>query len=249
MPYVNFNQPDLDAKYDDVKILQYNVHRTNKNIGEMARWIISQSEDVDIVVLSEVTEGWDDALRRIKWAYPYHIKEDMRGGRQMVIFSRLYIDEFEIKYIGKEKAPMLVMRGDTSGYEIPFVLYGIHPPPPVLPSYAARRNELLQLAAENIAKETAVHKLIVADFNTTRFSPVFKNMVTVSGLHDSNEGLGLGAFNTTWPSFFKNFMGIAIDNIVLSDNIKVEDKEIGPALGSDHYPVITTLKFLVDKGK
>jgi endonuclease/exonuclease/phosphatase (EEP) superfamily protein YafD len=248
-PYASLKEGD-GGKYDEVKILQYNVNRNNNNVEEMTKWIISQSEDVDIVVLSEVTESWDDSLRRIKWAYPYHITKDMRGGRNMAIFSRLYIDEFEIKNLAgltEIDAPALILRGETTGYEIPFVLYGVHPPPPVLPSYAKRRNDLLQEVAESIAKEEITHKLIVADFNTTRFSPAFKKLTEVSGLHDSNEGLGFGALQTTWNSFMPNYFGIAIDNIVLSNNFEVEKKEIGPAMGSDHYPVITTLKFMVDE--
>jgi endonuclease/exonuclease/phosphatase (EEP) superfamily protein YafD len=253
-PYAGIVKPDDTRKFDEVKVLQYNVNRNNPNVEEMTKWIISQSEDVDIVVLSEVTDAWDGSLRRIKWAYPYHISKDMRGGRNMVIFSRLYIDEFEIKNLasnnpGDADAPALIVRGETTGYEIPFVLYGIHPPPPVLPDYAKRRNDILNEVATSIAKEPIAHKLIVADFNSTKFSPAFKDMAKTSGLHDSNEGLGFSALKSTWPSFVPKFFGVAIDNIVLSDNFEVEKKETGPAMGSDHYPVITTLRFMVDENE
>lgn len=246
-PYIPTAKKTGETAYDEVRVLQYNVDRSNKNISEMTRWIISQTEDVDIVVLLEVGEAWEDSLRRIKWAYPYHISHDMRGGRKMVIFSRMYVDEFEIRQLGETDAPAIVVRGETSGYEIPFALYGIHPPPPVMPSYVKKRNEILRLVAADVSKEEKTHKLIIADFNTTRFSPIFKKLTAISGLRDSNEGLGFDAFNTTWPSLLKNFFGVAIDNMVLSNNIEVEDKWVGPAMGSDHYPVITTLKFFVDE--
>ncbi len=231
-------------RYDSVNVLQYNVHRGNKNVEQMTRWIISMSEDVDIVVLLEVTERWDEALKRIRWAYPYHIKKELRGDRSMAVFSRLYIDELEIKNIGEDKVPMVVMRGETTGYEVPFVLYGIHPPPPILPNYAMRRNNILMSAAKNMAMESAKYKMIVADFNTTRFSPWFKKMVKKSGLRDSNEGVGL---ISTWPRFVPEPFGIAIDNILISDSIKVEKKETGPAMGSDHFPIITSLKFMIEE--
>jgi endonuclease/exonuclease/phosphatase (EEP) superfamily protein YafD len=246
-PYIQSAKKDSDVKYDEVRVLQYNVNRSNKNISEMTRWIIAQTENVDIVVLSEVNDAWEDSLRRIKWAYPYHISHDMRGGRKMAIFSRMYIDEFEIRQLGETDAPAIVLRGETAGYEIPFTLYGIHPPPPVMPSYVQKRNDILRLAAADIANEKETHKLMIADFNTTRFSPIFKKLTKISGLHDSNEGLGLDAFNTTWPSVIRSSFGVAIDNIILSDNIQVTNKWVGPAMGSDHYPVITTLRFLVDK--
>ncbi len=237
------------AKYDVVNVLQFNVNKNNNNIDEIARWIISMSEDLEIVVLFEVNNKWDEALRRIKWTYPYSIRKDVRGGREIVVFSRLYIDELEVKYLGEEKAPAIVLRGETTGYEMPFVLYAMHPPPPVLPSAAKRRNDLLVSAAASIATEPAAHKFMVADFNTTRFSPWFRKIEALSGLHDSNEGIGLEAYRTTWPKYFTHYFGLTLDNILISDNIVVARKEIGSSMGSDHYPVLTNLRFIKEKKK
>lgn len=239
--------PDKPASaYEEVRILQYNVHRDNKNVNEIARWIISQSENIDIVVLLEVNERWEDAINRLKWAYPYHISRDMRGGRDMVILSKLFVDELEVKEEGKEESPAIVIRGETTGREMPFVLYGIHPPPPIMPSYAERRNDLLEAVAKSISNENAPYKMLIGDFNTTRYSPYFKHMISISGLNDSNEGMGS---ISTWPRFASQFFGLAIDNLLVSDNILVEKKKLGPAMGSDHFPVMTTLKFTVPEGK
>jgi len=243
-PYFGINEV-TDSPYDEVKILQYNVNRNNKNVEQMARWIVSKSEDIDIVVLLEVNERWQESIRRIKWAYPYHISKDMRGGRNMVVFSRLYVDEIEIKQFGENKSPAIVIRGETTGYEQDFVLYGAHPPPPILPSYAKANGVILDSIARHIAKEKIDHKMLVADFNRTRFSPHFKDMIDKSELNDSNEGFGFEALQPSWPSFLPNLMGITIDNVLVSDNIIVDNRELGPAMGSDHYPVITTLKLVV----
>lgn len=243
-PYFGINV-QTDSPYDEVKILQYNVNRNNKNVDQMARWIVSKTEDVDIVVLLEVNERWQESIRRIKWAYPYHISKDMRGGRNMVVFSRLYVDEIEIKQFGENKSPAIVIRGETTGYEQEFVLYGAHPPPPILPSYAKANGVILDSIANHISKEKIEHKVLVADFNRTRFSPHFKNMVNKSELKDSNEGFGFESLKPSWPSFLPNVMGITIDNVLVSDNIIVENRELGPSMGSDHYPVITTLKLVV----
>jgi endonuclease/exonuclease/phosphatase (EEP) superfamily protein YafD len=232
-------------KYEDIKVLQYNVHRGNNNVDQITKWIISQSETVDVVALLEVNDKWQDSIERIKWAYPYHISKDMRGGRKMVLLSKLFIDEIEVKYFGESDSPAIVLRGETVGYEMPFVIYGMHPPPPVLPSYAKRRNELLMESATSMAKEKADYKIILADFNTTRFSPNFKKMTKTAGLYDSNIGQG---FVSTWPKRMGKFFGIAIDNILLSDNIIVNNKEIGPSMGSDHFPVISSLRFIPKEG-
>lgn len=227
------------SKSDQIKVLQYNVNRNNTEIGDMARWIISNSEHIDIVVLYEVTELWQDALQRIKWTYPYHISRDIRGNRKTVVLSKLLIDEMEVKTIGNEAFPTVVIRGATNGYEVPFVLYSIHPHPPILPSYSKWRNDVLVSAAEAIAKEKFSHKILIGDFNCTSFSPWFKKMSEESGLYNSNEGIGIVG---TWPSFLPPMFRIGIDNMLLSNDIKVNKKELGPRIGSDHLPVITTLE-------
>ncbi|MDA0781527.1 MAG: endonuclease/exonuclease/phosphatase family protein [Rickettsiales bacterium] len=245
VPYFDINE-EVTEDYDEVKVLQYNVNRNNVNVDEMTRWIVSKTEDVDIVVLLEVNERWQDAIRRIKWAYPYHISKDMRGGRNMAVFSRLYVDEIEIKYL-KDESPVIVLRGETTGYEVPFVLYGTHPPPPIFPSFAQTNQDVLESIGEHVVKEKIDHRLVVGDFNSTRFSPHFRKMAESSNMKEGDIGLGIGAYKPSWPSFLPNLMGITIDNILVSNNIVVQKRERGPAMGSDHYPVITTLKFVVPK--
>lgn len=239
----NIDEPE--GAYETVKVLQFNVDKDNDNIEEITRWLVSRSEDVDIVVLQEVNSKWETALRRVQWAYPYYINKEMRDGREMVVFSRLYIDEMEVKTT-EDKQPVIVVRGETMGYELPFVVYGIHPPAPVLPSYAERRNELLMYTAKEISQEPAKNKMVIADFNATRFSPWFKDMLEVSGLNDSNIGQGL---LSSWPSYAFYNLGLLIDNILVSDSIFVDRKEVGPAMGSDHRPVITSLRLLVPDDK
>ncbi len=243
IPYVIPGDKDDSKKYEEVNIIQYNVDRNNNDVEDTTRWIISNAENADIVVLLEVNAKWEDSIRRIRWAYPYYVSKDMRGGRQMAIFSKLYVDDIEVKYLADEQQPALVLRGATVKNEVPFVIYGIHPSPPVLPSYAKKRNDLLVAAAESIAVEKQDHKILIADFNSTAFSPWFKKMEKISGLNDSN--IGLGHINGTWPTVFNKFFGVNIDNMLISNNIKVEHKELGPDLGSDHYPVITNLKFML----
>jgi endonuclease/exonuclease/phosphatase (EEP) superfamily protein YafD len=231
----------MKTKDEDVRILQFNVDHNNDNINNMAHWVISHSEDIDIVVLLEVTDKWQIAIERIKWSYPYHISKKVRGERQIVVLSRLLIDELEVQKFA-EGVSGIVLRGATINGDAPFVLYSVHPAPPIFPGMAKQRNEVLLTAAKKIFKEEAKYKILVGDFNTTPFSPYFKKIEKASGLYDSNEGMGtLG----TWPSFVPKLLGIAIDNMLVSKWIRVENKQLGPAMGSDHYPVITTLKFII----
>lgn len=226
---------------EEIRVLQFNVNHNNDNINDMAHWITSHSEDVDIVVLLEVTDKWQVAIERIKWSYPYHISKEARGDRQIVVLSRLLIDDLEVQQFAPGISG-IVLRGVTLNNDTPFVLYSVHPAPPVFPSAFAQRNETLLSAAKKIAKEKTPYKILIGDFNMTPFSPYFKQTVKESGLYDSSEGMGLLG---TWPTFAPKGFGISIDNMLISPWIRVENKQLGPAMGSDHYPVITTLKFII----
>lgn len=234
-----------NTRYDQVQILQYNVHRNNTNVEEMAQWIIGQKTTLDIVVLTEVTDLWKDALVNVAKDYPYHVSKDMRGGRQLVVLSRLPMDRMEILYTAEKDPLAIALHGTTLGHEQPFVVYGIHPPPPMNADAAEKRNKILKLVSEKIAWENVPHKIIVGDFNCTRFSPVFAKMVIESGLRDSNHGLKWEGIQSTWPSLLPKYLGVTIDNLLVSDAITVLKKETGPAMGSDHRPVVTTLRLMV----
>mgnify|MGYP001233972384 CR=1 FL=1 len=246
-PNIAYSDEQLvdEEGFEAINVLQYNVNRENENVNNIVSWITQQSQDIDIVVLQEVTDKWQVALERLKWIYPYHISKEVRGNRQIIILSRLMIDELEIMHLGEDGAAVII-RGATIFHDLDFVLYGVHPPPPILPSYANSRNNLMMEVGASIADEQAKHKVLVGDFNMTRYSPYFKKVSGASSMYDSNEGMG---YITTWPSFAPKELGISIDNMLLSTNIVVKDKKVGPALGSDHRPVISHLKFMVPKVK
>ncbi len=240
-----WQEPDVvstkGANVESVKILQYNVGRNNDRVNDMARWITSNSENADIVVLFEITDTWQIALERVKWSYPYHITKEVRGNRRIVVLSKLLIDELEVMDLAYGESGV-VIRGATTNFEIPFVMYSIHPAPPLSPAAAKRRNAVLKEAGERIEKEAFGHKILVGDLNVTHFSPVFEQLMKDSKLYDTNQGIDY--YEGTWPSFLPRILGIPIDNMLVSKWIKTEKKQLGPAMGSDHRPVITNLTFI-----
>lgn len=229
------------APTEAVTLLQYNVNRNNDRVNDMARWVISNTEKIDIVVLMEVSDRWQIALERVKWSYPYHITKEVRGHHPIVVLSRLLIDDLEVQELANGEYA-IVIRGATLNKETPFVLYAVHPTPPILPVRKERRDEVMLEAAKRIGLEAIPHKILVGDFNMTPFSPVFKDVQDLSGLYNSDEGLG--HYMGTWPAMFPKSMAIPIDGLLVSPFIKVESKQLGPAMGSDHYPVISNLSFI-----
>lgn len=237
LPILHLDEAPPPVEGERITLLQYNVHRHNVHVDETANQLMKQVEHADIIVLFEVTDRWKDAIQRLEWAYPYRISQDVRGDRNIVILSRLLVDELEVRLLEEQDYPTVVMRASTIKHEIPFVVYAIHPPPPVLPDYARRNRSTTRSAVKSLMKEEIDYKILVGDLNATRYASVFKEVSKNSGLRDSNEEIG---FVNTWPSYLPQWLGIGIDNSLISDNIRVESKQVGNAGYSDHRPVLTT---------
>lgn len=78
----------------------------------------------------------------------------------------------------------------------------------------------------------------MGDFNMTPWSPKFRQLVADSHLRDTVRGFGL---QPTWPAGAPQFW-IPIDHVLVSPDILVVDRRVGPDLGSDHYPVIVDIQ-------
>jgi endonuclease/exonuclease/phosphatase (EEP) superfamily protein YafD len=74
----------------------------------------------------------------------------------------------------------------------------------------------------------------MGDLNATPFSPRFKNLLIDCGLRDSSLGFGI---TRTWHSEIP-LLGLPIDHILVSRDLAVISREVGPKVGSDHRPVM-----------
>ena len=77
----------------------------------------------------------------------------------------------------------------------------------------------------------------MGDLNTTSWSPFFSDLIEESGLRDSRKGFGI---QTTWPDGLF-LLRIPIDHCLVSKDISVLDRRVGPSIGSDHFPVTVDL--------
>ena len=104
----------------------------------------------------------------------------------------------------------------------------------------SRMEEQIEVLEEiyNISQKENVDAVIIAgDFNASPYSPVFKKLLTTSGLRDTRTGFG---WLPSWPALFP-LAFIPIDHILVSPDIQVQNRATGPYIGSDHYPVIAEL--------
>lgn len=232
--------PEGRAKAN-LKILQFNVLYTNEEFAKSIPWIIAQ--DADIVVLQEINEARSQELGELKKIYSWsRVKlNDKREPFGMAIFSNIPVSQFD--YVDIDNGWNHYSRTELLIAGSKLHLYELHTPPPVTEYFFEQRNMELELMADLLAKDKTPYRLLVGDFNSTIYSPYFQNIVAKANLHHAQQGYNMEG---TWPSFLPLPLRIGIDQMLVSKQIKIENRTIAPYQGSDHLPVITNLTLYED---
>lgn len=221
-----------------VRALLANVHVHNRDHGRFLQLVRDQSPDV--IVVLEVNRGWLTALEVLNDEYPYHAGQPREDSFGIAFFSRLPADSVALREIGPAELPSVIARIDC-GANVALELLGTHPLPPTSAEYAAFRNQQLRAVAQ-IVRGLPRPTVLVGDLNTTSWSPWFRELIDISNMRDSRLGFGV---QPSWPGRAAA-IGIAIDHVLISRDIAVERRMVGPDIGSDHRPVTVDLRIRKD---
>ncbi len=209
-----------------------NVQFSNERRDAFRAWLATQP--ADFVLIQEVTEAWARELEA-QTAYPHrHIvsREDPYG---LAVASRWPLESVTLVDLAGDGLPSLAGIVDAGGQRIRFL--GLHTHWPVTPALAAARDEALQGAAA-LASAADLPVVLLGDLNLTPDSPAFDRLLDEAGLRDVMRGRG---WRPTWLAEFWP-LALRIDHVLVSSGLCVEHAEVGPALGSDHRPVVARLR-------
>jgi endonuclease/exonuclease/phosphatase (EEP) superfamily protein YafD len=235
--------PDLWASWrfkpatpvaSDLKVVQFNVWHENRTPEKSLDWILAQ--DADVVILEEAAGYAMPVVKTLKETYPF-ASCDKLGRCETWIFSRK-------KMLARGSVPtdMPYLSGawatlaDAKG---PFTVAGVHFtwPIPAGPQQAQSR-KLVQALAPFGTKST----ILTGDFNSTPWSFTLKRQDKALGLRRWTRAL------PSWPAGkFSRVMAapapfLPIDHVYAGSEWHAVKVERGPALGSDHRPVVVTLR-------
>ena len=217
------NSPTLRA-------LLANVNAENRDFTRLQRLIAAT--EPDFIVLLEATPWLLDQLRVLSQRYPHQVAEPSDDPFGIALLSRHPFIQSQIIRFGDVLSPPAIMATLAAGAR-PFTLIGVHPWPPVSADLAEGRNAQLRVLAARVHQSQ--HPLLVlGDLNLSPWSPWFTQLLADAGLRDSRRGRGL---QPSWPADWPP-LWIPIDHALFSEGIQIQQRIIGPAIGSDHYPVI-----------
>ena len=215
-----------------VVLLNVNYHRDDyEKVVDFIQWA-----SPDLMVLVETNQTWMSNLERLQAEYPY-VSNFSRKKYGIALFSRLPFKSARILDFGNFGRPSVVAELNIDGQ--PLTVIGTHPFKPSNKIYAERRNQQFSTIANFLTSQNGP-TMLLGDLNTTPWSPYFQDLLQATGLHDTREGYGL---QTTWPTTFPP-LWIPIDHCLVSSEIVVNTRQVGPDVGSDHYPIIVDFSLI-----
>lgn len=206
-----------------------NVHTDNRNTAAVLAVI--ERFDPDLLVLEEIDAGWLERLEPLDERYPHRIVQTRRDNFGIGLFARAPLGDARIVRIGDAFVPSVVARVPVGGSTI--TVFGTHPPPPGSRRTTAWRDDQLSKLPTFLAGQPGP-LLLLGDLNATPWSHPFRRFLRESGLRDSARGHG---WQPTWPARNPLFW-VPIDHALHSDEIVILDRTVGPAVGSDHRPLV-----------
>jgi endonuclease/exonuclease/phosphatase (EEP) superfamily protein YafD len=223
----------------DVEVVSLNLLVRNDDYEEVRRYL--QQRDADVLVLSELTPKWVEALAPVIAGYPHRLAKARKGAWGLGVYSRYPLVDAEITNLGVTDSSHVAATLRLPGGDVQ--LLGVHLVSPTLPGRAERRNRQLVALANRLGPprspaEPRMPRLLLGDMNVTPFSPYFRELLERTGLQDQRGAAGLIG---TWPTWVLPLQ-IPIDHCIADPDLGVTRVARGPIVGSDHYPLEITLR-------
>ena len=220
-----------------LKLMVSNVLTPNNNTQALVDLV--QQKRPDVLITLESDQKWQDALTVIEPDYPYTVKVPLDNLYGMHLYSKFELIDPEVKYLLIDDIPSIHTQLRLPNDEVIW-LYCLHPMPPS-PTEADKsttRDAELLMVGRHI-KENNQTAILAGDLNDVAWSKTTLMFQRISGLLDPRIGrFFINTFHVDYP-----FLRWALDHIFHSPCFTLVDIERLPSIGSDHYPVLTTLQY------
>ncbi len=211
-----------------IRVLSFNLFASNQQFDEVTGFIAGSGADV--VFLHEASRPWEEAVEAADLGYTI-----VKTRADDLIFGTLVLHK---------EAASVVSRGfgisEPRAVEVELgglAILAIHPLAPTTAQRAALRDAQMRFAGDWAADRSGP-KVVVGDFNASPWSHSFRTLLRAGGLENSQRGRGLDA---SFPATGSPLLRIPIDHLLHGEKVGIVDRRLGPALGSDHFPLIVDL--------
>lgn len=225
-----------DPAAPSLRVMSFNLLSNNQSYADVIEYI--EALDPDLVLLHEASRPWEVALETADLDY-----EVIRPRSEELIFGTLVLVRGEdlkaVSYGYAATQPRAVeISFRPTGWPEGLDVLATHPLAPTDEERARLRDAQLGFAAEWAIGQEGEH-MVVGDFNATPWSWPFRRLMSDGGLENSQRGFGL---QPSFPATRSVLLRVPIDHLLHSNGLVVRSRELGPALGSDHFPLVVDLE-------
>ncbi|MEP0944864.1 MAG: endonuclease/exonuclease/phosphatase family protein [Rhizobiaceae bacterium] len=217
---------------DELSVLQLNIRFNNQQVERTTKLVLQVQPD--FVLLQEITRNNEAVLSQLLAAYPHQWHCHRRGIGSVAVLSRY-------PFAQHQDSTCLETRGFAQAKvqvgERILTLASFHSRWP-FPRSQPRQMRALQADFEGLD-----HPLVLAgDFNSAPWSAAVQRAARWTRTKPA-EGMVM-----TWGSRFsviRDLIGpsLPIDQIMISPELSFQQRIVLEDIGSDHYPILTRLKF------
>ncbi|TKV66727.1 endonuclease/exonuclease/phosphatase family protein [Marinobacter panjinensis] len=218
-----------------VTLMVANVLTTNRNSEGLIRQVRDQQPDVLLTLESD--QWWGDQLDAAFGDWHTIIRIPMDNLYGMHLYSRLPLEEAEVKYLIQDDIPSIhgwlkLPSGDR------IRLHALHPRPPA-PSESEEslwRDAELLLVGQEVEKG-GYPAIVAGDLNDVAWSRTTRLFCHISGMLDPRRGRG------TFSTFHAErwYLRWPLDHVFITEHFTLKDIRRLKAFGSDHFPILVTL--------
>jgi endonuclease/exonuclease/phosphatase (EEP) superfamily protein YafD len=224
-----FPPPAAPASGPAIRAVLLNVRTENREYARVRDFL--RAARPDFAVIEEVDTVWRRELEPLRDLFPHTLAETREDNFGIMLLSRHPLQEPKVVWLGDAEVPSVFARVAVGGTVL--AVLGTHPLPPGGREYSLHRDRQLAAVAKFAGGQPGP-LVLLGDLNTTPWNHHFGRLLADSGLRDSADCRG---YQGSWPSA-PFFLRIPIDQCLLSPELSVARREIGPDVGSDHLPVI-----------
>ncbi len=222
--------PDVEVSLLAVNVLMENT-RHRDLIDIIAR------EDPDVLLLMETDARWNDALESVLSRYDVtksHIADDHYG---LIFATRLETINVDLLWPKQDDTPAvratLVAPNGTA-----FNFIGLHPRPPVPGNDTEARDAQIKDAAL-MTQSSERPTICMGDFNDVAWSWTTRRFKRYGKFLEPRVGRGMiSSFHADY-----SFMRFPIDQLYVTEDVKLVSFNRLESFGSDHFPMKATVFF------
>jgi vancomycin resistance protein VanJ len=233
------------AGTNQLRVMTYNVHYSNRDAAAIAHLI--EIEDPDIIALQEVTPDLAKLLYpKVAAEYPYYLTGNGAS------FEKAIVSRYPLTALSQSPETWGGLPARVETPNGPVVVWNLHPPPAVKQSGWQAQQHTLSAIAQEIENEPRP-LIVLGDFNTTDQAENYR--LIANHLTDVHWAAGHG-FGFTFPEpdvvtrmgygqlIQKAGPVVRIDHIFVNKHFEPQETHVIPhGYGSDHRPVVATLRF------